>query len=145
MLDPTQLMRTYLEEVAAKGRLDLIERIAHADMIDEANLAFGGPPGRDGLVAHVKGFRRHIAECELTIHKIVGEPSEVMAWWSFTGKHVGPWLGVPPTGEAVSGEVFSFFSLQEGLIQRYRLWLYTTLDSGMTFDSAKLLHSTVVT
>jgi hypothetical protein len=39
------LMRTYLEEVVAKARLELIEELAYPDMVDEANQAFSGPPG----------------------------------------------------------------------------------------------------
>ncbi len=133
-------MRTYLLEVAAAGRLELIESLAHPDMVDEANLAFGGPLGREGLIAHVKGFRKHIVDFELNIHEIVAQPSEVMAWWSFQGRHVGPWLGVPATNEQICGEVFSFFTLCDNRIQRYRLWLYTTLNAGMTFDSSHALR-----
>ena len=49
-------METYLIEVGQNGRLDLIETITQPDMVDEANRAFGGPPGRDGLMPHVKHF-----------------------------------------------------------------------------------------
>ena len=56
-------MRTYLEEVVARGRLELIEELTNANMVDEANQAFGGPPGRAGLAAHAKGFRRNIGTC----------------------------------------------------------------------------------
>ena len=31
-----RIMRTYLEDVVARGRLDLIPDIAHEDMVDEA-------------------------------------------------------------------------------------------------------------
>ena len=48
-MDSKTLMKTYLIEVGQNGRLDLIKTIAQPDMIDEANRAFGGPVGRDGL------------------------------------------------------------------------------------------------
>lgn len=57
---PAETMTTYLTDVVQEGRLDLIEELAQPDMVDEANQAFGGPPGRDGLVAHVVGFRRNV-------------------------------------------------------------------------------------
>ncbi len=135
-LDPEQVMRTYLVEVALGGRTDLIDELALPDMVDEANQAFGGPPGRAGLVAHVVGFRRNIADVELTIHQVVGGDDQVMAWWSFTGTHVGPWLAVPATGGPVTATVFSFFDLVGGRISRYRLWLHTDLDGGMVLDTA---------
>ena len=71
-IDAKKLMEIYLIEVGQNGRLDLIETIAQPDMIDEANRAFGGPAGRDGLIAHVKTFRRHIGELKLEIKQIVG-------------------------------------------------------------------------
>lgn len=130
-------MRTYLEEVVANGRLELIEELAHPDMVDEANQAFGGPPGRDGLVAHVKGFVRNIDDLHLTIERIVAGDQSVMAWWSFTGTHAGPWLGRPPTDEPLSATVFSFFDVVDGRISRYRLWLHAAFDQPVIFDTTR--------
>ena len=133
---PTELMEIYLTEVVARGQLDRIEEIAHPDMVDEANQAFGGPPGRAGLVAHVKGFRRHVHDLELGIDQIVGDASRVMAQWRFRGIHAGPWLGREPTGRPVSGTVFSFFEVDAGLIRRYRLWLCAEFPERVVFDSS---------
>ena len=133
------LMNLYLQEVARDGKLHLIDQIAHEDMVDEANQAFGGPPGRAGLVAHVKGFRKHMHEAAIEIHKVVGDEHEVMAWWSFNAIHAGPWLGIEPTNERISGTVFSFFALRDQRIQRYRLWLQADFDPPVIFDSAEAL------
>ena len=54
---PRELMETYLEDVVANGRIELIEALARPDMVDEANQAFGGPPGRGGRVGQVSGGR----------------------------------------------------------------------------------------
>jgi predicted ester cyclase len=137
---PKQIMETYLLEVVVNGRLELIEGLALPDMVDEANQAFGGPPGRDGLVAHVVGFRRNVDDLRLTIDRIVAGPDEVMAWWSFTGNHVGPWLGRAPTGQEISGTVFSFFDLVGGRISRYRVWLHAEFDEPVVFDSSRPAH-----
>lgn len=134
-------METYLIEVGGKGRFDLIEEIAHPDMIDEANQAFGGPPGRAGLVAHVKGFQKNLADITSDIHQIVAASDQVMAHWSFTARHTGPWLGRSPTGEMISANVFSFFTLNDGLISRYRLWMCAEMDEVVVFDSSKAVAS----
>ena len=131
------LMKTYLIEVGQKGRLDLIKTIAQPDMIDEANRAFGGPVGRDGLIAHVKTFRSQIGELNLEIKQIVGNKNEVMAHWFFTGIHKGPWLRREPTGKKVSADVFSFFTLRDGLISYYRLWLHAMIDGPVIFDLSR--------
>ena len=135
-IDSKKLMEIYLMDVGQNGQLDLIETIAQPDMIDEANRAFGGPEGRDGLIAHVKTFRRQIGELKLEIKQIVGNENQVMAHWFFTGIHRGPWLGREATGNDVSADVFSFFTLKEGLISYYRLWLYAMLDIPVIFDSS---------
>jgi predicted ester cyclase len=136
-LAPTQLMQTYLLEVVANDRLELIDELAQPDMVDEANQAFGGPPGRAGLVAHVKGFRRNVGDLALTIDRIVAGTDDVMAWWSFTGRHVGPWLNRTPTGRPFSGTAFSFFDLVDGRISRYRVWLHAAMDEPVVFDSSR--------
>ena len=133
--DPKALIRTYFDEVVGKGRLELIEDLAHPDVIDEANQAFGGPPGRAGLVAHVKGFNRNVDDLEVTIERIVGDEETVMAWWSFTGIHVGPWLGRPPTGQPIQATAFSFFDLTDERISRYNLWLHAGFDEPVIFDT----------
>ena len=129
-------MITYLADIGGEKRYELIDEIAHEDMVDEANLAFGGPPGRAGLVDHVKGFHRNITETTSDVHRIVGGDAGVMAHWSFKGRHTGPWLGRPPTGEMISADVFSFFTLKDGLISRYRLWMCAEMDEVVVFDSS---------
>lgn len=129
-------METYLLEVGAKGRIELIDELAWPDMVDEANQAFGGPPGRAGLVAHVVGFRRNISDLTLDIVEIVAGVDQVMAHWTFTGTHDGPWLGRAPTGASIRGTVFSFFTLRDGRIARYRLWLAAAFPEIVIFDSA---------
>ncbi len=133
--DARAVMHTYLTEVAQKGRLELIEELAHPDVVDDANVAFGGPTGVAGFVAHAKGFARNVTDPEITIHRIIGDEQSVMGQWSFRGTHTGPWLGRAPTGETIEGTVFSFFDLIDGRISRYSLWLHTTVDGGVVFDS----------
>ena len=60
----------------------------------------------------------------------------MMAHWSFTGRHSGPWLGRTPTNEMISANVFSFFTLKEGLISRYRLWMCAEMEEVVIFDSS---------
>ena len=131
-----KIIRIFLTEVAQAGHVETIDKITSIDMVDEANQAFGGPPGRDGLVAHVVGFRRNVGDLEVRIDRIVTGTDEVMAQWSFTGKHVGPWLGRAPTNQEIAGTIFSFFSLVDGKISHYRVWLHARLDEPVVFDSA---------
>lgn len=135
--DPETLMRSYLQQIVVEGRLDLLEAMTQPDMVDEANAAFGGPPGRAGLVAHARGFRRDVTELRVDVKRIVAGDDEVMAWWSFTGLHSGPWLGRPPSGQRIHGSVFSFFELVDGRISRYRLFLVAEFPELVVFDTSR--------
>lgn len=137
-MKPAQLMRTFLEEVVAQGRLEWVDRLSNADMVDEANQAFGGPPGRAGLIAHVQGFRRNIENLQVTVDRIVAGDDAVMAWWCFSGLHTGPWLGRPPTGKPLRATVFSFFDLVDGRIGRYRLFLHAEFPESVVLDTSRL-------
>ena len=139
------IMHTYLHQVVARGKLELIDELAHADMVDEANAAFGGPPGRAGLVAHARGFLKHVQDVEVSVKQIVGNEHQAMGWWSFEGTLAGPWLGRKPTGERFSAEVFSFFELREGRVARYRLWLHAALTPPAIFDSQTALSARELT
>lgn len=130
-------MQIYLQEVAIGGRLELISDIAAPDMVDEANTLFGGPAGRAGLVAHVRGFRKNVLDCQIEVLRIVGDAEAAMGWWTFSGQHIGPWLGKAATHDVVSGSVTSQFDATGGLIRRYRLCLFAEFsDSTAFFDTA---------
>ena len=138
MKSAAELMHTYLYEVAINERLDLIDEIAASDLVDEANAIFGGPPGREGLKAHVRGFRKYVQDCRIDVHKIVGAAEVAMGWWSFEGLHVGPWLGKVATERSVTGTVFSHFDVQDGFVQRYRLYLNAEFsDAVAIFDTSR--------
>ena len=131
-----QLIHTYLTDIAVAGNLGLIDELFHPDLVDEAAIAFGGPHGRKGLNGHVIGFRKHITNPTVTIENIIGNDDQVMAQWSFSGIHDGPWLNQPPTHQEISGTVFSYFTVKNGLVTRYRLWLCAKFDRVVTYDSS---------
>jgi steroid delta-isomerase-like uncharacterized protein len=132
--DNERIMRTYLEEVAAKERLDLIPEIAAENMVDEAT-AEAGPLGREGLVAHVMDFHAAFPDRTITIRKILANDDEVMAWWTLEGTPVTEFVGVPPTGKRVFGHAFSFISITDGRISRYRLFAHVGFDTPVGVDT----------
>lgn len=125
-------MRTFISDVVGKGNLSLLDELSQPDMVDEANVLFGGPSGRAGLVAHVKGFHKNIAKSKVRIHRIIGNETQVMCWWSFEGIHIGPWMNLAPTKEPVRATVFSFFSLRDNRISCYQLWLHADVSPHPT-------------
>ena len=95
------VMTTYVHKVAGEGQLDLIDEIANEDMVDLGVVAAGGPAGRDGLRLHVRGAHVSMADRVTEIKRLVATDDEVMAWWTMTGTHSAPWLGVETTGRRI--------------------------------------------
>ena len=62
-------------------------------MIDEVNRAFGGPPV-EMVLSLSKNLSPTNSRSKAGYKKIAENEDEVMAHWSFTGIHIGPWLGV---------------------------------------------------
>ena len=130
-----QIMRTYLEEVVANERLELIPEIANEDMVDEVTAGAGGPPGRDGLVAHVTGFSNAFSDRKITIRRIVANDDEVMAWYTADGILSGDLGTMTATGQPLTGHFFSFFDIRDGKISRYRVFAHFGSDPPAVFDS----------
>jgi steroid delta-isomerase-like uncharacterized protein len=136
-----EVMRTYLEEVAAKNRLELIPDLAHDDMVDDVSVMLGGPTGRDGLVFHVQTFFGWLGDPRITIRRIVADDDTVMAWWLVEGRHVGELMGIPPSNETVSASALSMFTMRDGKIARYSLLGAVNLATPLVVDTIAALGS----
>jgi predicted ester cyclase len=130
-----QIMRTYLEEVVANERVELIPEIANEDMVDEVTAGVGGPPGRDGLVAHVTAFCNAFSDRKITIRRIVANDDEVMAWYTADGILSGDLGPMTATGQALTGQFFGFFDIRDSKISRYRVFAYVGYDPPFAVDS----------
>ena len=120
-----EVMRRYLTEVAMEGKLSVISEIAAEDMLDHSQ----PEPGRDGLERHVSGFRALIPDVQIVINNIVADEDEVVGIWTWCGKPVAEFLGVP-AGNEMECKVASLFKLRDGLIVDYSLIVATTTAGG---------------
>ena len=66
------------------------------------------PPGPEGYRT-VFRLLKSALRIDYTILDVVAEGESVMAWVRCTGRHVGEFLGVPPTGRA-----FAFEAMHRG-------------------------------
>ena len=110
-------MRTYLKEVVAKGRLEVIPEIAAEDMVDPSNPA----RGREGLVNHVTNFRATFPDIQLKILRIIADDDEVCGVWRMKATHSNEFIGVQPTGKTLEFNISSLFKLHDGMIVDYTL------------------------
>ncbi len=114
-----EVMRRYLTEVVAAGRLEVLAEIAAEDMIDHTAVAAGWGPGRRGLERHVRYFRQCIPDPQITIERLIASDHEVVGVWRVRGVHRGELFGVPATGKLLEWTNASIFRVEHGQIVDY--------------------------
>ena len=114
-----EVMRSYLTEVVAEGKLDLLEEIAAEDMVDHSAIAAGWGSGRAGLEKHVRYFRSCIPDPQVTVERIIASDNEVVGVWRGIGKHSESLFGVPATGKTIEWSNASIFRVEDGRIVDY--------------------------
>ena len=72
--------------------------------------------GHDGLARMVTHLRDCLAEYHCEIHSMVVEDNKCFCRLRFTGKHVGPLLGYPPTQQTVAWMGASEYTIQNDKI-----------------------------
>jgi predicted ester cyclase len=116
---PTDVMRLYLEEVVARGRIELLDEIAAEDMVDQTAVAAGWGYGRQGLVKHVRTALGSLAQLKVTVERVIASHDEVVGVWRARATHAGPMFGIPATGKWIEWTNASIFRVRDGRIIDY--------------------------
>jgi predicted ester cyclase len=95
------LIRRYMEEVINSGNIDEIEKFISPNYVEvyEGNRH---PIGIEGAKAHILGVRQTYPDLHLTVEQQIAEDEWVATCITARGTHKGSWLGMKPTGKAVS-------------------------------------------
>jgi steroid delta-isomerase-like uncharacterized protein len=111
------IVRRYYEEVLNRGNVALLESIAAPDHIEHDPL-----PGQGGGLA---GFRKRVEmlceglKPEFTIEQMVVEGDTVVVRWTNRGRHVGSFLGIPPTGRSFTIAGIDIHALKDGKLAEH--------------------------
>ena len=114
------LVRRFVEEVQNQGRLDLLDALVAPDFHNHS-----APPGLPADAAGVKQvlalFRTAFPDGRMTVEDMVAEGDKVVTRKTFRGTHLGPFLGMPPTGRPVEMQLIDCLRVSEGKVQEH--WL----------------------
>jgi predicted ester cyclase len=80
--------RRYVEEVLNRGNMQVIDELRTDDV--------------EGTHRRVAAFRTAFPDLHVTIETEVAEGDWVVMRLNFRGTHLGPFMGVPPTGKKVA-------------------------------------------
>jgi len=116
--NPKAIYERFVQEVINGGRLDVVDELFAPDYVDHTRPP-GAPEGLDGVRAIPALFRGAFPDVSFTIEDMVGEGDTVASRVTGSGTHLGPFLGVEPTGKAVRWASTGFFRVADGRIAEH--------------------------
>jgi len=109
------LVRRFYEEIVNTGNVDRIENFI-APEYEEVHDGKRYAIGIEGAKEHVLGGRQTYRDLHLAIEKQIAEGEWVVTCLTARGIHQGMWLGIKPTGKAVSFTVVDVDRVVDGRI-----------------------------
>jgi steroid delta-isomerase-like uncharacterized protein len=107
------LIREFFEQVWNQGDESAIARFIAED-------AGGNDPdfgmGREGFTRQWRQWQAAFSDLHFEIEEMVAEGDTVVARWTLTGTHTGPFLGLAPTGRAIRVGGMSMDHLRDGVL-----------------------------
>jgi predicted ester cyclase len=97
------------------GGVDLLDEVVDPNFLDHDPMP-GQVPGLAGLKQAVGLFRAGFPDGELTPDEVIAEHDKVVARVTIRGTHAGEFLGVVPSGQAVTAEGVETFRIAHGKI-----------------------------
>ncbi|SEP39651.1 ester cyclase [Amycolatopsis saalfeldensis] len=107
------LMRAFVEQVHEGGRIELIEDFVHADFRNRSAKE-GRSDGREGVVGVTRALHAAFEGLKVEIVHCVETDGVVATHKIYRGRHVGLWLGAPPSGLDVEFRVMDFVRVRDG-------------------------------
>jgi steroid delta-isomerase-like uncharacterized protein len=104
--------RRYYDEVLNEGRTELLDELAASDY-DEHDPLPGQGTGRQGLKDRVSVLRQALGQT-FTVEDVIAEGDRVAVRWSATGRHVGDFMGMPPSGRSFTIAGIDVHRFQDG-------------------------------
>jgi predicted ester cyclase len=96
--DNVALIRRWFEEVWNKGRIEAIDEMCWPNAIGHGQAQHKLDIGLNEFRHLARDLRTAFPDIHITIHETLAQGDKVVARWSATLTHTGPFLGIAPTG-----------------------------------------------
>jgi steroid delta-isomerase-like uncharacterized protein len=110
------LVRQFIEEFLNQGNVDLVKEIIASEYVEHEQLPPGVPQGREGVEMITTMLHTGFPDFRATIEDIIAEDDRVMVRMTWSGTQTGEFMGMPPSGKAMSIAIVDIFRLAEGKI-----------------------------
>src|SRR4028118_86583 len=113
--DNKALVRRFVDEVQSGGNVALIDEICSPELVNHS-----APPGipadREGVKIVTAMFRGAFPDSYFTVEDMMAEGDKVTTRKTFHGTHEGEFMGIPPSGRAVSMSLMDIVRITEGRV-----------------------------
>jgi predicted ester cyclase len=113
--DRKDRIRRLFEDAFNRGDFTLADEMVLASCVDHAPLRTG-KAGREGFKERIHVYRDALAGLRFTVDDMVEESDRIAFRWTLSGTHMGPLLGVSPTGQPVEITGFNIERMRGNLI-----------------------------
>ena len=111
------ILRHALDEIWNKGSLAVVDELAHPDLIAKSNtLGMAGSNTLSQMKGLVAMYRAAFPDLSITFDEMVAEDAQVAVRFTATGTHLGPLLGIPPTGKRATVANITIYHMRDGRI-----------------------------
>jgi predicted ester cyclase len=107
------ICRRVLDELFDQGNLGAVDELIHPDFVNH-EAPPDNPQGPEGLVETVSWLRGIWGPMRSEISDEIAEGDKVVFRITVHGRHVGEFLGRPPTGKEYAAEQIHIYRLEDG-------------------------------
>jgi steroid delta-isomerase-like uncharacterized protein len=119
--DMRPLLHRFVDEVINGRDLDrAMTEIIAEDFVEQIPFP-GQGPGRAGLADVLAGMFAGFPDLHWTVRDTLAEGDRVMAYSTWTGTHLGAFMGIPATGNPVSVDAWTIDRYPNGQMTESRL------------------------
>ena len=111
------LVGRFVEEVQNEHNLAALDELFGPDMIDHSGMS--DPPNLEGTRAFFTMMFAAFPDMHFTIRQQLAEGHKVMTFKTFHGTHLGPFMGMPATGNKVAFDNIDIVTVKEGRITEH--------------------------
>ena len=103
MAENARMIRRWFEQVWNQGLEEAVDAMCAKDVIGHGQAQHGTDiHGPEHFKQFMRVLRGAFSDIHIEIHDTIEQGDKVVARWTTTMKHTGPFLDVPPTGKQVS-------------------------------------------
>jgi steroid delta-isomerase-like uncharacterized protein len=108
-------VRRFWEDLVGKGNNSLADDLLAPGYV--VHYAGNPPMNRDEFLRFLEALRTAFPDVAVTVEDLLAERDEVAVRWKWRGTQQGAFLGIPPTGKAVTGSGIGLFRFANGQIR----------------------------